>query len=112
MAADGVDFVDEDDARGRLLGLVEHVADAAGADADEHLDEVRAGDGEEGNARLTRNGAGKKRLAGARRADQQRALRDLAAEASEATRVLEEFDDLLKLFAGLVDAGDVCEGHS
>ena len=58
MAADRVDLVDEDDARRRLLGLVEHVADAARADADEHLDEVRAGDGEEGNARLTRDGAG------------------------------------------------------
>ena len=58
MAADGVDFVDEDDAWRRLLGLVEHVADAACADADEHLDEVRTGDGEEGNARLTRDGAG------------------------------------------------------
>ena len=45
MAADGVDLVDEDDAGGVLLGLLEHVAHAAGADADEHLHEVRAGDG-------------------------------------------------------------------
>ena len=112
MAADRVDFVDEDDARRRLLGLVEHVADAACADADEHFDEVRTGDGEEGNARLTRDGAGEKRLAGAGRADQQRALRDLAAEAREAARILEELDDFLKLFAGLVDAGDVGEGHA
>jgi hypothetical protein len=39
VPADGVDFVDEDDARRILLGLLEHVAHAAGADADEHLDE-------------------------------------------------------------------------
>ena len=76
MAADRVDFVDEDDARRALLGLVEHVADAAGADADEHFDEIRTRDGEEGNARLTRDGAGEQRLAGAGRADQQRALRE------------------------------------
>ena len=39
-AADGVDLVDEQD-RGRgFLGRLEHVADAAGADADEHLDEL------------------------------------------------------------------------
>ena len=38
-AADGVDFVDEQDAGRRLFGGLEHVADAAGADADEHLDE-------------------------------------------------------------------------
>jgi hypothetical protein len=42
VAADGVDLVDEDDG-GRLgLGLLEEVAHAAGADAHEHLDEVRA----------------------------------------------------------------------
>ncbi len=42
MAADRVDLVDEDDARRVLLALLEHVAHAAGADADEHLDKVRA----------------------------------------------------------------------
>ena len=42
MPADRVDFVDEDDAGRILLGLLEHVADTAGADADEHLDEVGA----------------------------------------------------------------------
>ena len=47
MAADGVDLVDEDDAGGVLLALHEEVTDARGADADEHLDEVRARDGEE-----------------------------------------------------------------
>ena len=41
MTADGVDLVDEDDAGRVLLGLLEHVADAARADADEHLDEIR-----------------------------------------------------------------------
>ena len=42
VAADGVDLVDEDDAGRVLLALHEEVADARGADADEHLDEVRA----------------------------------------------------------------------
>src|SRR5256714_2169843 len=112
MAADGVDLVDEDDARRRLLRLVEHVAHAARADADEHLDEIRAGDGEEGNARLTRDGAGEQCLAGAWRADEQRALGDLAAEAREFARILEVLDDLLEFLAGLVDAGDVLESHA
>src|SRR5205085_8835777 len=89
MAADGVDLVDEDDAGRRLLGLVEHVADSARADADEHLDEVRAGNGEEWNTRLTRDGAGEKRLTGARWPDQQSALGDLATEARELARILE-----------------------
>ena len=111
MAADRVDFVDEDDAGRVLLALLEHVAHAAGADADEHLDEVGAGDGEEGHVGLAGDGARQQRLTGARRADQQAALRDLAAEALELLRVLQELDDLLELDFGLVDAGHVVEGH-
>ena len=42
VAADGVDLVHEDDAGRVLLGLLEQVAHARGAHADEHLDEVRA----------------------------------------------------------------------
>ena len=52
MAADGVDLVDEDDAGRVLLALHEEVAHARGADADEHLDEVRARDREERHAGL------------------------------------------------------------
>ena len=80
-----------------------------GADADEHLDEVGTRDGEERHVRLTRDGAGQQRLAGAGRADQQAALGDLAAEALELLRVLEELDDLLQLVLGLIDAGHVLE---
>ena len=81
VAADGVDLVDEDDAGRVLLALLEQVAHAAGADADEHLDEVRAGDREERHARLAGDGAREQRLAGARRAHHQDALGDAAAEA-------------------------------
>src|SRR3954467_13623739 len=45
--ADRVELVDEDDRRRDLLGLVEQVAHPAGADADDRLDELRGGDGEE-----------------------------------------------------------------
>ena len=111
VATDGVDLVDEDDARRVLLALLEQVAHAARADADEHLDEVRAGDAEERHARLAGDGAREERLAGAGRADHEHALRDAAAEALELLRVLEEGDDLLDLVLGLVDAGDVRERH-
>jgi hypothetical protein len=49
VTADGVDLVDEHDAGRVLLALLEQVADARRADADEHLDEVRAADREERN---------------------------------------------------------------
>ena len=112
MAADRVDLVDEDDAGRILLRLLEHVAHAGGADADEHLDEVGARNGEERHVRLTRNGASEQRLAGAGRADQQRAARDAATEPLELLRVAQELDDLLQVVLGLVHAGDVLEGHA
>ena len=109
VTADGVDFVDEDDARGALLPLFEQVAHAAGAHADEHLDEVRAGNGEERHARLAGDGAGEKRLARARRAEQEHAARDLAAELLELGGLLEELDDLHQFHLGLIGAGDIEE---
>ena len=109
LAADRVDLVDEDDARRVALGLVEQVADAAGADADEHLDELGTADAEERHAGLTRDGARHQRLAGAGRSDQQDATRDAGTERVELLRVLEEFDDFLELRLGLVDAGHVVE---
>jgi hypothetical protein len=45
-----------------LLRLAEEVAHARRADADEHLHEVRAGDGEEGHARLAGDGLGEEVL--------------------------------------------------
>ena len=82
------------------------------ADADEHLDEVGAGDGEERNVGLAGDGAGEQRLAGAGRADEEHAARDAPAEPLELLRVAQELDDLLEVFLGLVDAGDVLEGDA
>ncbi len=112
MAADRVDFVDEDDAGRVLLGLLEHVAHARGADADEHLDEVGARNGEERHVGFAGDGARNQRLAGAGRADQQHAARNLAAEPLELSGIAQEFDDLLQVLLGLVDAGDVLEGDA
>ncbi len=112
VAADGVEFVDKDDAGGLLLRLVEHIADARGADADEHFDEVGAGNREERHLGLARNRLGQQGLARTRRADHQHAFRNLAAEALELARVLEEFDDLGDFGLGLVDAGHVGKRHA
>ena len=110
VAADGVDLVHEDDAGRRLLRLLEEVADARGADADEHLDEVGARDREERHAGLAGDRAREQRLAGAGRPVEQDALRDPRAERLELLRVLEELLDLVQLLDRLVRAGDVLEG--
>ena len=110
MPAHGVDFIDEDDAGGVLLALLEEVAHAAGAHAHEHLDEVRSGDGEEGYAGFPGDGSGQQGFAGAGRADQQHALGNAAAELLEFLRLAQKFDDLLQFLFGLFHAGHVFEG--
>src|SRR5438874_8028810 len=111
VPADGVDLVHEDDAGRVLLALLEQVAHARGADADEHLDEVGARDREERDIGLAGDGLGQQRFAGAGWPHEQHTLGNLAAQLLELLRILEEVDDLAQLFLRLVDAGHVLEGH-
>src|SRR5256885_7356969 len=60
------------------------------SDADEHLDEVGAGDRKERRVRFAGDGSGEKGLAGSWRAHQQHALGNLAAEFREFLRLLED----------------------
>ena len=110
--AQGVQLVDEDDAGGLGLGLLEHVADARRAHADEHLDEIGAREAEEGHARLAGDRLGQQRLAGARRPDQQHALGNPPAEDLVLLRRAEEVDHLAEFVDRLVDAGHVVEGDA
>jgi len=112
MPADGVDFVDEDDARCVLLALFEHVAHAGSAHAHEHLHEVRARDGEERHIGLAGDGAGQQGLTGAGGTDQQDALGNLAAQTLELLGILKEFDDFLEFLLGFVDARHILEGDT
>src|SRR5690606_969769 len=75
--------------------------------ADEHLDEVGTGNGEERHLGLAGDGLGQQGLAGAGRADHQHAARDAAAEALELARITKELDQLAHLFLGFVAAGDI-----
>ena len=104
-----VDLVDEHDGRGLLLGLLEQVADAAGAHAHIHLHKIGAGDGQERGVGLARHGLGQQRLAGARRPHQQHALGNVGAQLGVFAGVAQELDDLLQLLLLLVGAGHVLE---
>ena len=109
MATDGVDFVDENDAWRGLLALFEHVAHPGGANADEHLHEIRAADREERHVGLARNGAREQGLAGSRRANQQNALRNAAAELLEFLGVTQKLDEFLHFVFRFLDAGNIFE---
>ena len=81
-AAERVELVDEDDRRRAAARLLEQVAHARRADADEHLDELAARDREERHPGFAGHRLGQQRLAGARRAHQQHAARDVRAQAA------------------------------
>jgi len=109
---EGIELVDEDD-RGRLrTRLLEQIPHPRGTDADEHLDELGAADGEERYAGLPGHRPRQQRLAGTRRADQQHALRDSCAQPTVCLRILQEPHDLLEFFLRLVDARDIVEGDA
>ena len=110
MTSDRVDFVDENDARGRFLALLKHVAHTACADTDEHLHEIRSADGEERDIGFARDRAREQSFSGAGRADQQDALRNAAAEFLKFFRIAQKFDELLHFVLCFLDASDVAEG--
>ena len=110
--AHGVDLVDEDDAGGHLGGFLEQVPHPAGTHAHEHFLKIRAGNGEEGDARFSGHGLGKQGLTGTRRAHQQRTLGQLGADVRVFLGIVQEVDDFLQGFLGFVLTGHVLEGHA
>src|SRR6266481_337815 len=104
-----VDFVDENDARRGFFSLLKHVADARGADADEHFHEIRAADGKERHVSFTRDGARQQGLASAGRADHQYALGNTAPEFLKFFRITQELDQFLHFVLGFLHARNVAE---
>src|SRR5579864_2848846 len=109
MTSNGIDFVDENDAGGILLALLEEIAHAARAYSDKHFDEVRARNGEERNIGLARNRAGQQRLASSGRPDQQDSLWNATAQLLELLRLAQELNNLAQLFLGFFYASHVFE---
>ena len=107
LAANRVDLVNEDNGLAHALGLLEEVANAAGADTDEHLHEVGTGDAQEADSGLASDSAGEEGLAGAGRTDQQDALGDPGANFLEPIRHSEEVDHLGDLLLHAVITGNV-----
>ncbi len=112
VPAHGIDFIDEDDAGGVLLGLLEHIANAGRADADEHFDEIRAGNGEKRHLGFAGDGPGEQGLAGAGRAHHEHTFRDLAAKFLELAGIFQEVDDFDNFLLGLFHPRHIGEGNT
>ena len=111
-AAHGIDLVDEDDAGCHLGSLLEQVTDTAGAQTHEHFLKIGTGHGEEGDTCLAGHGLGDQGLTGTGRANQQCALGQFGADIGVFLGVMQEVDDLLQAFLGLVLTGHVLEGDA
>ncbi len=110
MPTDGIDFIDEDDARSVLFPLFKEVPDAGGAYPDEHLDEIGARDRKEGHIGFAGDGLGQQSFSGSRRTHQEHTFGNLPAEALELLRVFEELNDLFEFFLGFVHPCHISEG--
>ena len=110
MAADGVDFVDENNARRVRLALLEQIAHARRTDTDEHFHEVGTRHREERTSRFAGHGLGEQRFTRARRTDQQCTLRQATTELGVLLRVLQKLDDLLQFNLRFISTGDVGKG--
>ena len=112
LAPDRVDFVDEEDRRRVFFRRRENVANAARADADEHLDKLRAVDRVKRNVRFARDGARKERFPGAGRAEKERPLRNASAHPLVFRRIFQVVDDFDQLRFHRVHPGGVGEGNA
>src|SRR2546426_11570513 len=88
--ADGIELVDEDDARPVAPRVLEQLPDSRGADAGVHLDEVGSAREEKRYLRFARDRPRQQRLAGARRPDEQHAFGDAPADRGEPSRLAQE----------------------
>ncbi len=111
MATDRINFVDKDDARRILLGLLKHVTNAARTNTYKHFHKVRTGDCEERYVGFPRDRAREQGLTGTGRANKQHTLRDMPAQPLEFGRIAQEIDNLFQIILRFVDTGHILKRH-
>ncbi|TWC55736.1 hypothetical protein FBY04_109157 [Pseudomonas sp. SJZ080] len=110
--AQRIELIDKDDAGRSLARLLKQIVDPRGTDADEHFHELRPRDREKRHAGFTGDSLGHKRLARAGRADQQRPLGNVRAEAGVAGLVLQKGNDFHQFKLRFIDSGNIGEGDA
>ena len=107
LAANRIDFVNENDARCVLFGVFEHVANTGCTHAHKHLDKIRTRNAEERYFGFTGDAFGQQGLTGSGRPHQQQAAGNATAQFLETLRVLQEVNHLFDFFLGFVTTGHV-----
>src|SRR6185437_411684 len=111
QTANGVYFIDEDNAGSMFLSLLEQITHTRGPDSHEHLHEIRSADAEERHPGFSGNRFRQQRLARTRRPHDQHAFGDAPTEFLELPRFFQKLNDLLHFFFGFFNAGHIGERH-
>ena len=111
LRADGIEFIDEDDARRNLLGLIKQVANTRGSDADKHLHKLRTCAREERHIRLARDTTSEQSFTRTGRAAQKHTCGDARAHGVVLVEILQVGNEFKHLRLDVVDAGDVLQRH-
>ena len=106
---DGVDFVDEDDARRLLFGRSEQLSHALRTYTDKHFLKLAPASVEKWYIRLASDGASEQRFARPWRSGEQHTLWQFPTETRKSIRVTQVFDNLLQFLLGFVAPFDIIE---
>mmetsp|Transcript_16224 Transcript_16224/g.34085 ORF Transcript_16224/g.34085 Transcript_16224/m.34085 type:complete len:284 (+) Transcript_16224:771-1622(+) len=112
LTTDRIDFINEDDARGVLLRLSEHVANTGRSDSNKHLNELRSRNRNERDSSFSGDGFGKKGFTSSRGAVQNHSPGNSASIFRIYLRLLQKVDYFGKFQFGTVATGDVFEVDS
>ena len=111
LAANSIDFVDENNGRSDPSCLGKQVTDTAGAHAHIQFHKVGAGQGQKLHIRLPGHRAGQQRFTGAGRANQQNAMGNAGTDLGVLLGVPQEVHHLGQFFLFLVSAGYILKGY-
>ncbi len=109
LTSDGVDFIDEDDARGCLLCFLEKIANTSGANADKHLHEIGTGNAIERHASFAGDRFSQKGFTRSRRTNKKNAFWKSRAEFAIFLRLFEIFNHLNHFRFFFIAPSNVCK---
>ena len=107
LTADGVDLIDENNARLVAFCHIKQVTHTRSTDTDVHFHEIGTADREERDTRFPGNRLGKQRFTRSGRADQQDPLGDLGPEVGELLGTLQEVNHFLEFLFLLLRPGNI-----
>mmetsp|Transcript_3420 Transcript_3420/g.5643 ORF Transcript_3420/g.5643 Transcript_3420/m.5643 type:complete len:320 (+) Transcript_3420:2563-3522(+) len=112
LTSNGINLIDENNARSILLGLGENITDTGSTHSNKHLNELGTGDGDEGNSSLTSDGLGKKSLTCSGRTIQDNSSGNSAPVLRVNLRLLQKVNNLSQFQLGSITSGDILKVDS